>query len=67
MTKLPAALAVVIFILGHAYQGVAGMLRIVPISVGLVILHALADLVGGAVFQILNANEEEDQAAAATV
>ncbi|WP_412546863.1 CPBP family intramembrane glutamic endopeptidase [Maricaulis sp. MIT060901] len=74
-----AALAVVIFILGHAYQGVAGMLRIVPISIGLtlvfllsgslwpgIILHALADLVGGAVFQILNANEEEDQAAAAT-
>ena len=56
-----------IFILGHAYQGAAGMLRIVPVSVGLtlifllsgslwpgIILHALADLAGGAVFQILN-------------
>lgn len=75
-----AALALVIFILGHAYQGAAGMLRIVPVSVGLtlifllsgslwpgIILHALADLAGGAVFQILNAKEDDDQQAETSV
>lgn len=72
-----AAIAVAVFVVGHAYQGMAGMLRILPISIGLtvifllsgslwpcIILHALTDLVGGAVFQILHKTEEADQAEA---
>ena len=68
-----AALSVLIFVLGHAYQGPAGMLRIVPISIVLttifvlsgslwpaIILHAVTDLVGGALFQIVNTHKDED-------
>ncbi|WP_300553148.1 CPBP family intramembrane glutamic endopeptidase [Maricaulis sp.] len=60
-----AIAALALFVLGHSYQGPAGMLRILPISIILtmtyvlsgslwpgIILHAFVDLAGGGLFQI---------------
>lgn len=67
-----AILALLVFTLGHTYQGVSGMLRVVPIAAVLtlvfllcgslwpaILLHAVIDLVGGALFRIAGSGPAE--------
>lgn len=73
-----AALASVsLFIIAHAYQGVSGMLRILPITVLMtavvllggslwpaIIIHILADALAGLLVALTDAHERSDQAIA---
>lgn len=73
---LAAILAASLFVLGHAYQGLRGMLNTVPITVILTLvyllgdslwpviaLHILADVAAGALFRVSDHHAEADAAA----
>lgn len=72
-----AIVATAVFVLAHAYQGVTGMLRILPISIAMavifviggslwpvMILHALADALAGGILAITQSHDEDDASAA---
>lgn len=73
-----ALVSVAVFTAAHAYQGVAGLVRVLPMAALLagvfviggslwpvIIIHIAADLSAGAVFRILDAFDEDDQEAGA--
>jgi len=73
-----ALVSVAIFTAAHFYQGLAGLVRVLPMGALLagifvlggslwpvIIIHIAADLSGGAVFRILDAFRDEDQQAGA--
>lgn len=72
-----AIAATIVFILAHAYQGLKGMLRILPVSVALasifviggslwpvIVLHAIVDSVSGGIVAITQQFDDEDSEAA---
>tara|TARA_R110000744_G_scaffold84678_3_gene165672 strand:+ start:29062 stop:29802 length:741 start_codon:yes stop_codon:yes gene_type:complete len=74
---LAAVIAAGLFVLGHAYQGLHGMLNTVPITIGLtliflvgdslwpvIVLHILADVAAGVLFRVSDQYAEADAAAA---
>lgn len=73
-----AGLALMVFVIGHSYQGVSGMVRILPISLVLtglylasgslwpgIALHILVDLTGGAIFHLTGASPSSAEPEAA--
>ncbi|MGY6628366.1 MAG: CPBP family intramembrane glutamic endopeptidase [Oceanicaulis sp.] len=73
-----ALVSVAVFTAAHAYQGVAGLVRVLPMAALLagvfviggslwpvIIIHIAADLSAGAVFRILDAFDDNDQEAGA--
>ncbi|WP_019960337.1 CPBP family intramembrane glutamic endopeptidase [Woodsholea maritima] len=70
---LAAIFALIWFILGHVYQGLKGMITILPISILLtvifvigqslwpvILVHVLVDMVAGGQFKLVDAFEEKD-------
>ena len=72
-----AGIALALFLLGHAYQGPKGMVRLIPVSLALtvvfvlsgslwpaIILHVFVDSGAGALMKLIQKTEEADAAAA---
>tara|TARA_R110002072_G_scaffold118915_2_gene251489 strand:+ start:1728 stop:2480 length:753 start_codon:yes stop_codon:yes gene_type:complete len=73
---LAAILSIAAFTLGHLYQGMSGLIRVLPTALILtlvfliggslwpvIIIHAALDLAGGGVFRVLDRHAEADAAA----